>query len=557
MMKKWLSLILIAGMLLALTPAALASSEEYVKNSGSSAADVFAAIGDETPAGTLAAGEQKKLLATEKSGDDTWYRIDGGYVKKAGGVETVTVYTAELIASGASVKYGETATVTASVKDGEGYKIQYSTDNGTSWSETAPTRTEPGAITVKVKATKEGAADLEKEVTLEVGAKPAEPTLVASGASVKYGETATVTASVKDGEGYKIQYSTDNGTSWSETAPTRTEPGTTTVKVRAIKEGAATLEKEVSLTVGDKPAAPTTTLTVHGGTFPYDGKAHACTYTLENGEGYTVRYSTDDGKTWKTWASDKDAPSLTKVGRLTVKVEAAKSGAQTLTVTVKLEVTAAAADGSIVTIVNCKTSVNVRSKATSSSAKLGQAKKGKTYKLLGVEGSWYKIQYTADKVGYVFHSYVKVGSGTAPAPDPDPVPGQKGYIVNCRTAVNVRKRATSSSTKLGTLKKGTEITITGASGKWTQISYNGGTAYVFSEYVSNKKPDEDVAGKTATIVNCQSFVNVREKASSSSKKLGTAKKGATYTVKAISGNWVQVNYDGKTGYVYKRYVKIG
>ena len=475
MMKKWLSLILAALMLLALAPAALASSEEFVKNSGSSAADVFTAIGDDTPTGTLAAGEQKKLLGTQTSGEDTWYKIEGGYVKQGGGVGVVTVYTAELIAAGATVAYGETATVTASVKDGEGYTIEYST----------------------------------------------------------------------------------NGTDWSAAAPTRTEPGTTTVQVRATKEGAETLTREVTLKVGEKPADPKPKLTVVGGTFPYDGKAHACTYTLENGTGYTVRYTTDDGKTWKTWASDKDAPSLTKTGKLTVKVEAAKSGAETLTVTVTLEVTGSAATGTTVTIVNCKTSVNVRAKATSSSTKLGQAKKGKVFKLLGVEGNWYKIQYTADKAGYVFHSYVKVGSGTAPAPDPTPASGSKGYIVNCRTSVNVRKKAGSNSTKLGTLKRGAEITITGTSGKWTQISYKGGTAYVFSEYVSSKKPDENVTGKTATIVNCQSFVNVREKANSSSKKLGTAKKGAVYTAQGLSGNWVKITYDGKTGYVYKRYAKIG
>ena len=470
MMKKMLSLMLVAVMLLALAPAALASSEEFVKNGGDADADVYASIGDETPVGKLAAGAQKKLLGTETSGGDTWFKIEGGYVKKADGVEKVTVLTAELIATGASVKYGETAKVTAQVKDGEGYKIEYSTD----------------------------------------------------------------------------------GSTWTETAPTRTEPGKITVKVRATKDGADTLTAEVELEVGNKPSSTTTTLTATGGTFPYDGKAHAVTYTLENGDGYTVRFSTDDGKTWTT-----KAPSLTKVGKLTVKVEASKSGAETLTVKVPLEVTKEAADGSTVTIVNCDSWVNVRAKASSSSTKLGTAKKGKVYKLLGVEGKWYKIQYTSDKVGYVFHSYVKVGSGTAPTPDPTPVSGDKGYIVNCKTCVNVRQKASSSSKKLGTLNKGTEITITGTSGKWTKISYKGGTAYVFSEYVSTKKPDEDVAGKTATIVNCQSFVNVREKASSSSKKLGEAKKGATYTVKGISGNWVKVDYDGKTAYIYKRYVKIG
>ena len=66
-----------------------------------------------------------------------------------------------------------------------------------------------------------------------------------------------------------------------------------------------------------------------------------------------------------------------------------------------------------------------------------------------------------------------------------------------------------------------------------------------------------VLGVLTNVRNYESVVNVREKANSSSKKLGTAKKGATYTVKGLSGNWVQVNYDGKTAYIYKRYVKIG
>ena len=282
-------------------------------------------------------------------------------------------------------------------------------------------------------------------------------------------------------------------------------------------------------------------------------------------------------------------------------------------------------EDSIVTIVNCKNSVNVRAKATSASAKLGEARRGKTFQLLAVEGNWYKIQYTKDKVGYVFHNFVKVGKkGDAPLVDTatvtnapngvnirakasssskilgiaqngdtfevkgksgkwtkvaydggiayiftaylslseggshtvTPVDNEKAYI-DCHTSVTVRQKNRSSSKRLGTLKRGTQVTVTGTIGNWTRISYNGGDGYVFSKYVSDKDPDEDMTGKTATIVNCKSFVNVREKANSSSKKLGTAKKGATYTVKGISGNWVKVDYDGKTAYIYRRYVKIG
>ena len=63
-------------------------------------------------------------------------------------------------------------------------------------------------------------------------------------------------------------------------------------------------------------------------------------------------------------------------------------------------------------------------------------------------------------------------------------------------------------------------------------------------------------GKTATIVNCNYCVNIRAKASSSSKKLGTADKGSTWTIKGRSGNWIIVDYKGETAYIYKKYVKV-
>ena len=79
------------------------------------------------------------------------------------------------------------------------------------------------------------------------------------------------------------------------------------------------------------------TLTVEAGPFPYDGKAHAVTAKVENGEGYTIEYSTDGGKSWSA-----TAPSRTAVGKTAVKVRATKSGMETLEKDVTLEVTASA-----------------------------------------------------------------------------------------------------------------------------------------------------------------------------------------------------------------------
>lgn len=58
-----------------------------------------------------------------------------------------------------------------------------------------------------------------------------------------------------------------------------------------------------------------------------------------------------------------------------------------------------------VTIANCVYAVNVRTSASTSSAKLGKASLGAVYTYLGTEGDWYKIQYSTAKVGYVYKTF--------------------------------------------------------------------------------------------------------------------------------------------------------
>ena len=50
-------------------------------------------------------------------------------------------------------------------------------------------------------------------------------------------------------------------------------------------------------------------------------------------------------------------------------------------------------------------------------------------------------------------------------------------------------------------------------------------------------------------------VTLRKSASTKSAKLTTIKKGAKVTILKTSGKWLKVKYNGKTGYVYKTYVK--
>lgn len=61
-----------------------------------------------------------------------------------------------------------------------------------------------------------------------------------------------------------------------------------------------------------------------------------------------------------------------------------------------------------------------------------------------------------------------------------------GYVT--ASTLNVRSGAGTSHSILGTLSKGTAVTVTGQSGNWYKISYKSKTAYVSKQYISKTKP---------------------------------------------------------------------
>lgn len=128
--------------------------------------------------------------------------------------------------------------------------------------------------------------------------------------------------------------------------------------------------------------------------------------------------------------------------------------------------------------------VRFRSGPATSYSILGTYNKGKTLTITGISGDW-----TACKIdgvsGYVYSQYVKETSSNTTTPTPTPetpnTSSQAGYI----TGNNVRFRAGASlsSDIIGELFYGNNVTITGTSGDWTAITYNGKSGYVSSQYV--------------------------------------------------------------------------
>ena len=117
---------------------------------------------------------------------------------------------------------------------------------------------------------------------------------VAGGGSFDQGEAHAVTATVKEGgtdvtADYTVKYKVNENEAAAE-APSLIDAGSYTVVVTAERAGYATLQSTVTVEI-KAPAPspePMPAITVTGdGTFPYDGKAHAVTATVESGEGDT------------------------------------------------------------------------------------------------------------------------------------------------------------------------------------------------------------------------------------------------------------------------------
>lgn len=203
--------------------------------------------------------------------------------------------------------------------------------------------------------------------------------------------------------------------------------------------------------------------------------------------------------TWATSDTDVaviDANGLLRTVGLGETTITAKGDSKT--VTIKVTVTNTEYNYGVASGFNRR--VNVRSSASGLSKLVGYAYVGDTFKILGKTGSWYYIQYNNTTKGYIWSKYLnatKTSAGYTPA----------------STATNTSGTATATPTSATPTK--------------------------------------------VTIANCVYAVNVRTSASTSSKRLGKASLGSTYTYLGAEGDWYKIQYNTTTiGYVYKTFATL-
>ncbi len=139
-------------------------------------------------------------------------------------------------------------------------------------------------------------------------------------------------------------------------------------------------------------------------------------------------------------------------------------------------------------LVYATTNVNVRAKATTSSAKIGLlVRSGHVKALAASSKGWTKVLYKG-KVGYIYSSYLSQAKVAPAKKASTSVASSKGRLVWAKTGVTVRTRASQSSSSLGSLSKGYHVKALAASSNgWTKVLYKGKVGYVVSRNVSYSK----------------------------------------------------------------------
>ncbi len=189
--------------------------------------------------------------------------------------------------------------------------------------------------------------------------------------------------------------------------------------------------------------------------------------------------------------------------------------------------------------------VSLRVATSASSKELAKIDRGESMKYLSKRGKWYYVKYSS-KYGYVYEDYVSFKK-----------PQVISNILYCSADdyVSLRAKASSTSKELARIPRGEKMGyLKKKSGKWYYVQYGSKKGYVYSDYVSSKKPNSDT---TSSILWCTAddYVSLRAKASSSSKELPRIPRGEKMGyLNKKSGKWYYVQYGSKKGYVYSDYV---
>ena len=201
--------------------------------------------------------------------------------------------------------------------------------------------------------------------------------------------------------------------------------------------------------------------------------------------------------------------------------------------------------------------LNLRKGPGTDYASLGTVHHGDHITVLSYGEVWSKIQTDSGKVGYIKNLYIKDG-------DSNYASGiryyDSHYTAYTTAKVNFRAGASTGTASMGTLSRGTKVTVLGENGSFYLVKNSAGTqGFVSKSYISRSKPSgsssssSSSSAKTMTVT--ASYVNMREGGGMSYKVIKVLPRGTVVTVVKRGNYWTRVNYKGTLGWIKNTYLK--
>lgn len=217
--------------------------------------------------------------------------------------------------------------------------------------------------------------------------------------------------------------------------------------------------------------------------------------------------------------------------------------------------------------------LNIRSSIGVANNLVGQVNKGDKLHIYALEGDWAKVNYN-NQVAYAYSEYLQFVD-----PKTENALGTSTKQVIANDDLNLYFDATSSATKITYIKAGTKLPVYKNVNGYYLTVVNGIPGYIVADstkdvVIEQPKPTPPpvtppTEGKplppivTPPVGNAATkarvtydFVNVRAAADNNSQFLGTLQKGQEVAVTRVTGNFVEVKYNGRIAYIYKPYVKL-
>lgn len=125
-----------------------------------------------------------------------------------------------------------------------------------------------------------------------------------------------------------------------------------------------------------------------------------------------------------------------------------------------------------------------------------------------------------------------------------------GAITTAGDVLNVRKSASTGSTVLTTLKKGSYVTLISKTGSWWKVEYgNNRYGYCHADYIT------PVEGRPVTVQTSGDVLNVRSGPGTSYSRIAALPHGTVVMLRSSSNGWSRILYHGtKLGYVSSQYL---